>query len=47
MIEKISSVLNSANIAYVKWDMNRIFSDYYSPYLEIEQQQEVGHSSIM
>ena len=47
MIEKISSVLNSANIAYVKWDMNRIFSDYYSPYLEIEQQQEVGHRYIM
>ena len=26
----MSKVFSSANIAYVKWDMNRIFSDVYS-----------------
>ncbi|MBQ9022313.1 MAG: alpha-galactosidase [Eubacterium sp.] len=33
MIERMTEVFSSANIAYVKWDMNRIFSDVYSPYL--------------
>lgn len=44
--DKMKEVLGSANISYVKWDMNRIFSDYYSPYLPKEQQQEVGHRYI-
>ncbi len=43
MIEKMPEVFSSANIAYVKWDMNRIFSDYYSPYLPAERQEELGH----
>ena len=47
MTEKISAVLSSANIAYVKWDYNRIFSDYYSPCLSNEQQTEVGHRYIL
>ena len=33
IIESMTKVFSSANIAYVKWDMNRIFSDYYSKYL--------------
>ena len=33
MIERMTEVFSSANIAYVKWDMNRIFSDVYSLYL--------------
>lgn len=44
--EQMKKVLGSANIAYVKWDMNRIFSDYYSQYLPKERQQEVGHRYI-
>ncbi len=43
IIEKMTEVFASANIAYVKWDMNRIFSDYYSQYLKPEQQGEVAH----
>lgn len=33
VIEEMSRVFSSADISYVKWDMNRIFSDDYSPYL--------------
>ncbi len=47
MIDKMSAVFSSANISYVKWDMNRIFSDYYSKYLPKERQQEVAHRYIM
>ncbi|MBQ7344061.1 MAG: alpha-galactosidase [Clostridia bacterium] len=43
LIEQMSSVFSSANISYVKWDMNRIFSDYYSQYLPAERQGEVSH----
>ncbi len=46
MIHAISDVLSSADIAYVKWDMNRIFSDIYSPYLPAERQQETFHRYI-
>lgn len=31
VIRAVSNVLDSANICYVKWDMNRIFSDVWSP----------------
>ena len=43
MTQQMEEVFSSANIKYVKWDMNRNFSDYYSPYLPKERQQEVGH----
>ncbi|MBR1692055.1 MAG: alpha-galactosidase [Lachnospiraceae bacterium] len=33
VIESMEKVFRSAHISYVKWDMNRIFSDIYSPYL--------------
>ena len=44
--EKIISVLSSADISYVKWDMNRIISDYYSRYLPKERQLESGMSYV-
>ena len=31
VIQAVSNVLDSANITYLKWDMNRIFSDIWSP----------------
>ena len=46
LIEKMSEVFASANISYVKWDMNRIFSDVYSQYLPKERQGEVAHRYI-
>ena len=43
LIEQMSNIFSCANIAYVKWDMNRIFSDYYSKYLKPLHQGEVAH----
>ncbi len=47
MTDTISAILQSANISYVKWDMNRIFSDYFSQYLPSDRQQEVGHRYVL
>ena len=47
IIETMSSVFSSAPISYVKWDMNRIFSDVYSPYLPKNRQKEVFHRYVM
>ncbi|MBQ2883061.1 MAG: alpha-galactosidase, partial [Alphaproteobacteria bacterium] len=41
MTNAMAKVFSSGNIAYVKWDMNRIFSDYYSQCLPPERQKEV------
>lgn len=46
LIKKMSKLFSSANIRYVKWDMNRIFSDVFSPYLPPEQQGETAHRYI-
>lgn len=47
LIQKMSDVFSAAPIRYVKWDMNRIFSDVYSPYLPPEQQGETAHRYIL
>lgn len=49
IIESMTRVFSSANIAYVKWDMNRIFSDYYSKYLKDigRPQGEMAHRYVM
>lgn len=46
VIEEMTRVFSSADISYVKWDMNRIFSDVYSQYLIAERQGEVFHRYI-
>ncbi len=46
LINKMSEVFSSADIRYVKWDMNRIFSDVYSPFLPPERQGETPHRYI-
>ena len=46
LINKITEVFSSANITYVKWDMNRIFSDVFSPALPPEKQGETAHRYI-
>ena len=45
--ECVASVLRSANIAYVKWDMNRQLSDLGSSYLPKERQQEIFHRYVL
>lgn len=47
VIEKMSEVFSSAEISYVKWDMNRTFSDYFSGALPADQQGEVAHRYVL
>ncbi len=47
IIQEMTRVFSGANISYVKWDMNRIFSDCYSATLLPEQQMEFGHRYIL
>lgn len=47
IIEEMTRVFFSADITYVKWDMNRIFSDVYSRGLEPERQGEVFHRYVL
>lgn len=43
LVDTLSDVLNSADIRYVKWDMNRNFSEAYSAVLSASRQGEVSH----
>lgn len=47
IIEEMSKLFGSCNIAYVKWDMNRIVSDYYSKELSPERQGEAAHRYVV
>ena len=47
VIEKISEVLSSAPISYVKWDMNRNMSEIGSAKLPANRQREVAHRYIL
>lgn len=47
IIEKMSEVFSSADISYVKWDMNRILTDYFSRTLPAERQGEVAHRYVL
>lgn len=46
IIEKMSSVFSASKASYIKWDMNRIFSDAYSQYLPDTRQGETLHRYI-
>lgn len=47
IIETMSRLFSSAKISYVKWDMNRTVTDYFSQGLPPERQQEVAHRYVM
>lgn len=47
VIESMSKIFSSANIKYVKWDMNRTFTDYYSKNLPANRQGEVAHRYVV
>ena len=47
IIDKMSAIFSSADISYVKWDMNRIFSDCYSRALPKDRQGEVFHRYVL
>lgn len=43
IIQEMSKLFSSAEITYVKWDMNRTFTDCFSQNLSPERQGEVAH----
>ena len=47
IIKAMSDVFSSADISYVKWDMNRNFSDIFSKSLPSDRQGEVCHRYIL
>lgn len=47
IIEQMRNLFSSANIAYVKWDMNRTVTDYFSKNLPAERQGEVAHRYVL
>ncbi|GEN56996.1 alpha-galactosidase [Halolactibacillus alkaliphilus] len=47
MITRVSAILESAPISYVKWDMNRNMTEIGSSYWPKDQQQEVAHRYML
>ena len=47
VIDAMTKVFGSADISYVKWDMNRIYSDVYSSALEPDRQGETAHRYML
>ncbi|HAT4210335.1 TPA: alpha-galactosidase [Clostridium perfringens] len=47
IIESISKILESSNISYVKWDMNRNMTEVGSLGLNSERQRETSHRYIL
>ena len=43
VIDAMKKVFSAGNVAYVKWDMNRIFSDRFSASLPADRQGEFQH----
>jgi len=47
IITTMRRVFSSGEISYVKWDMNRVFSDWYSPHLAPEDQGGFLHRYVL
>lgn len=47
LYRQISNVLDCANVEYIKWDMNRSISDWYSPGLSSGRQSEMPHRYVL
>lgn len=47
IVDRLSDILASANIEYVKWDMNRQLSDMYSLDLPADRQGELYHRYVL
>ncbi len=47
MIDAVNKILDSANIAYMKWDFNRSITDIWSNALPADRQGEVYHRYIL
>lgn len=47
LFETIAGILHSANIEYIKWDMNRNLTEIHSAALPPERQGEVAHRYVL
>ena len=47
LIESVNRILDSANIYYVKWDINRAITDLWSNALPGDRQGEVSHRYVL
>lgn len=47
LFNSISKILRSADISYVKWDMNRSICDLYTPCLSADDQGEISHRYVL
>lgn len=47
VIDCMTAVFSSGTVSYVKWDMNRIFSDLYAPSLPAGRQGETAHRYVL
>ncbi len=47
VIDTVSGILDSANIEYIKWDMNRNMSEIGSALLPADRQSEVAHRFVL
>lgn len=47
LIDSMKEVFGKGNVSYVKWDMNRNFSDIYSNNLDSQHQEEFLHRYII
>ena len=47
IIDAMTKVFSSADISYVKWDMNRTFTDVYSQGMDADRQGEVFHRYVL
>ncbi len=47
IVERVCDILSSANIEYVKWDMNRQLADLGSLYLPADKMGELSHRYVL
>lgn len=47
LFDTISSILKDANISYIKWDMNRSITNWYSAKLEPSRMGEMPHRYVL
>ncbi len=47
LFDTISSILKNANISYIKWDMNRSITNWYSAELEPSRMGEMPHRYVL
>lgn len=45
--ESVARILRSGDVRYIKWDMNRIMTDTFSPALPASRQGEVAHRYVL